>query len=101
MLGAAYGVVVQELFPPLQLEPSAFSLVGMAAMLAGAIHAPVTAIMVMFEMTGDYHIILPLIFATTVSLAVSHKIEHESVYTIGLARAGIHLDRKPHSSEHK
>jgi chloride channel protein, CIC family len=101
MLGAAYGVVVQELFPALQLEPSAFSLVGMAAMLAGAIHAPLTAIMVMFEMTGDYHIILPLIFATTVSLAVSQKIEHESVYTIGLARAGIHLDRKPHSSEHK
>jgi chloride channel protein, CIC family len=101
MLGAAYGVVVQELFPALQLEPSAFSLVGMAAMLAGAIHAPVTAIIVMFEMTGDYHIILPLIFATTVSLAVSQKIEHESVYTIGLARAGIHLDRKHHSTEHK
>lgn len=96
MLGAAYGVVVQELFPALQLEPSAFSLVGMAAMLAGAIHAPLTAIIVMFEMTGDYHIILPLIFATSVSLAVSQKIEHESVYTIGLARAGIHLERKTH-----
>jgi chloride channel protein, CIC family len=101
MLGAAYGVVVQELFPALNLEPSAFALVGMAAMLAGAIHAPWTAIIVMFEMTGDYHIILPLIFATTISLVVSQRIERESVYTIGLARAGIHLDHKPHSAEHK
>jgi chloride channel protein, CIC family len=101
MLGAAYGVVVQELFPALQIEPAAYSLVGMAAMLAGAIHAPLTAIIVMFELTGDYHIILPLIFATTISLAISQKIERESVYTIGLARAGIHLDRKPHSTEHK
>jgi chloride channel protein, CIC family len=101
MLGAAYGVVAQELFPALNLEPSAFSLVGMAAMLAGAIHAPWTAIIVMFEMTGDYHIILPLIFATTISLVVSQRIERESVYTIGLARAGVHLDHKPHSTAQK
>jgi chloride channel protein, CIC family len=101
MLGASYGIVVQELFPMLHIEPSAFSLVGMAAMLAGAIHAPLTAIIVMFEMTGDYHIILPLIFSTTISLAVSQKIEHESVYTIGLARAGVHLERKAGSTERK
>jgi chloride channel protein, CIC family len=101
MFGAAYGLIVQGLFPGLQIEPAAFSLVGMAAMLAGALHAPLTAIIVMFEMTGDYHIILPLIFATTISLAVSQKIEHESVYTIGLARAGVHLHPKPHSTENK
>jgi len=101
MFGAAYGVIVQGLFPGLQLEPSAFSLVGMAAMLAGALHAPITAILVMFEMTRNYEIILPLLFSTTISLAVSQKIEHESVYTIGLARAGINLDGKSHSEEHK
>jgi CIC family chloride channel protein len=95
MFGAVYGVIVQGLFPGLQLEPSAFSLVGMAAMLAGALHAPITAIFVMFEMTRNYQIILPLLFATTISLAVSQKLERESVYTIGLARAGIHLEKKP------
>jgi chloride channel protein, CIC family len=94
MFGAVYGVVVQGFFPGLQLEPSAFSLVGMAAMLAAALHAPITAILVVFELTRNYEIILPLILSTTISLAISQKIERESVYTIGLARSGIQLERK-------
>jgi chloride channel protein, CIC family len=55
MLGAVYGLLVQALFPSLHLVPSAFALVGMAGGLAGAVHAPLTAIILLFEMTGDYH----------------------------------------------
>jgi CIC family chloride channel protein len=94
MLGAAYGVIARALFPSLHVLPSAFALVGMAAVLAGAVHAPLTAILLLFEMTGDYRIVLPLIFATTVSLVISRRLQKDAIYTLGLARAGIRLERR-------
>ncbi len=92
-LGGAYGVAISRLFPTLHLVPSAFALVGMAAVLAGTVRAPVTAIMLLFEMTDDYHIVLPLMFAVTVSMLISQMLEPESVYTLGLVRAGLRLFR--------
>jgi CIC family chloride channel protein len=65
----------------------------MAAMFSGAAHAPVTAILILFEMTGDYLIILPLMLATVVSTVVSHIISHESIYTLKLSRRGVHLEQ--------
>jgi CIC family chloride channel protein len=65
----------------------------MAAVLAGAVHAPLTAIILLFEMTNDYRIILPLMFAVVVSLIVSQRLQHDSIYTLGLARKGIRLQR--------
>lgn len=93
VLGGAFGVGMQGLFPGLGLNPSAFALVGMAAVLAGAVHAPLTAVILLFEMTNDYHIILPLMFAVAVSLIISQRFMHDSVYDMGLARHGIRLDR--------
>jgi chloride channel protein, CIC family len=92
-LGAAYGLLLDQWFPALQVAPAAFALVGMAAVLAGAVHAPLTAILLLFEMTNDYRIILPLMFAVFVSLAVSQWLQPDSVYALGLARKGIRLDR--------
>ncbi len=92
-LGAAYANVVGNLFPTLAVVPAAFAMVGMAAVLAGAVHAPLTAILLLFEMTQDYRIILPLMFAVVVSLVVSRRIERDSVYMLGLARKGIRIDR--------
>jgi CIC family chloride channel protein len=65
----------------------------MAAVLAGAVHAPLTAIMLLFEMTNDYRIILPLMFAVAVSLPLSQWIRRDSVYTLGLTRKGIRIER--------
>ena len=65
----------------------------MAAVLAGAVHAPLTAIILLFEMTNDYRIILPLMFAVVVSLLISQRLQHDSVYAHGLARKGIRLQR--------
>ncbi|MEZ0397392.1 MAG: chloride channel protein [Anaerolineales bacterium] len=93
MLGGAFGLGAARLFPGLGIEPAAFALVGMAAVLAGAVHAPLTAILLLFEMTGDYRIILPLMFSVAVSLVVSQRISRDSVYTLGLARHGIRLER--------
>lgn len=92
-LGAAYGLLVDRWLPAFQVEPPAFALVGMAAVLAGAVHAPLTAILLLFEMTNDYHIILPLMFAVFVSLVVSQRLGRDSVYALGLARKGIRLNR--------
>lgn len=92
-LGAAYGLVVGRLAPALDLSPPAFALVGMAAVLAGAVHAPLTAIILLFEMTNDYRIILPLMFAVAISLVVSQWLQSDSVYSMGLARKGVRLER--------
>ncbi|HSD85780.1 MAG TPA: chloride channel protein [Anaerolineae bacterium] len=90
-LGAAYGTMAQQLFPGMSLAPQAFAMVGMAAVLAGAVHAPLTAIILLFEMTNDYHIILPLMFAVAVSLWLAQHLQHDSVYVHGLARKGIRI----------
>jgi len=92
-LGAAYGLLAGRLLPGLGLAPQAFAMVGMAAVLAGTVHAPLTAILLLFEMTNDYRIILPLMFAVMVSLVVSQLLEKHSVYGLGLARKGVHLAR--------
>ncbi|RMI19428.1 MAG: chloride channel protein, partial [Calditrichaeota bacterium] len=90
-LGGAFGTTLTHLFPAMPIEPSAFALVGMAAVLAGAVRAPGTAIMLLFEMTNDYRIFLPLMFAVVVSMFISELLEPESVYTLGLSRKGIRL----------
>lgn len=93
MLGGGVGLVAQSLFPSLNIVPGAFAMVGMAAMLAGAVHAPLTAILLLFEMTRDYRIILPLMFSVIISLLISRHIETDSVYMLGLARKGIRIER--------
>jgi CIC family chloride channel protein len=92
-LGSAYGTLVLPIFHGLPGEAPAYAMVGMAALLAGAVQAPLTAILLLFEMTNDYRIILPLMFAVGVSLAVSRRLQRDSVYMFGLKRKGIHLDR--------
>lgn len=92
-LGGAYGLFAARLFPGLNISPSAFALVGMAAVPAGAVHAPLTATILLFEMTNDYRIILPVMLAVAVSLILSQRIQRDSIYITGLVRLGIRLDR--------
>lgn len=92
-LGGAFGELVKFMFPQLQVIPAAYAMVVMAALLAGSVHAPLTAILLLFEMTRDYRIILPLMFAVVVSMLISQRLVRDSVYTLGLARKGIRLER--------
>jgi CIC family chloride channel protein len=89
MLGGAVGNLFGALFPAITAPPGAYALVAMAAVFGGAAHAPITAILILFEMTGDYRIILPLMTAVVVSTLVSHVISPETIYTIKLRRRGI------------
>lgn len=87
-LGGAFGMIMQRFFPGLGISAPAYALVGMAAVLAGAVHAPLTAALLLFEMTSDYRIILPLMISVAVSLLISQKMQGQSMYEIGLARKG-------------
>jgi CIC family chloride channel protein len=91
MLGGAFGALVHTLLPQATAAPGAYAIVGMAALFAGAARAPITAILILFEMTGDYRIILPLMFAVVVSVVVARRLSRESIYTEKLVRRGIQL----------
>ncbi|MFN2219176.1 MAG: chloride channel protein [Anaerolineae bacterium] len=91
MLGESFGQIVHWLFPTITAPVGAYAMVGMAAVFSGAAHAPVTAILILFEMTGDYKIILPLMLTTVISTLISRLISPESIYTLKLTRRGIHL----------
>jgi CIC family chloride channel protein len=92
-LGAAYGIAGQHVFPMSTESPSALAVVGMAGLVAGATHAPLTAIMMVFEMTGDYGLILPLMLTSVLAYGVARRLHPESVYTEWLVRRGVVLSQ--------
>lgn len=91
MLGGAFGELAHTLLPQATALSGAYAIVGMAALFAGAARAPITAILILFEMTGDYRIIVPLMFAVVVSTVVARRLSRESIYTEKLVRRGIQL----------
>ncbi|NPA26721.1 MAG: CBS domain-containing protein [Chloroflexi bacterium] len=90
-LGGSLGLVLRDWLPGLGINPGAYALVGMAATFAGAARAPITAIMIVFEMSNDYRLILPLMFATVVSTLIAQHLHKESIYTLKLRLRGINL----------
>jgi chloride channel protein, CIC family len=93
MLGSAYGAGVHHLLPGLTAPAGAYGLVGMGAVFAGAARAPITAVIIIFELTGDYRIILPLMFAIALAAGISNLLSRDTIYTLKLRRRGIDLFR--------
>jgi CIC family chloride channel protein len=91
MLGGAFGSAVHTLFPDITASYGAYAMVGMAAVFAATGRATLTSIIIIFEMTRDYNIILPLMFACVVADAVSFLLQKETIYTEKLARNGIQI----------
>nr|WSZ21008.1 chloride channel protein [Streptomyces canus] len=92
MLGSAYGAVAHHLLPGTAGSLGAYALVGMGAVFAGAARAPITAVVILFELTGEYSIILPLMLAIVLATATSHLLTRDTVYTLKLRRRGIDLE---------
>jgi CIC family chloride channel protein len=92
-LGGAFGRVVELVAPGATAGPGAFATVGMAAVFAGAARAPFTAILIVFEMTGDYRLIVPLMAGVIISTISAERMFKESIYTLKLVRRGIRLNR--------
>ena len=91
MLGGLFGNVVNALFPDITAGPGAYAIVGMAAVVSGTTHGPLSAFLILFEMTGGYKIILPLMIACVVATMVARQIRSESIYTLKLIRRGVDI----------
>ena len=91
MLGGTVGTIAHHLFPAYTGTPGAYALVGMGAVFAGVVRTPMTSVLMIFEMTQDYAVIVPLMIANLVSLFIASRLQHEPIYE-GLAiQDGIHL----------
>jgi CIC family chloride channel protein len=93
MFGGAFGGIVNKLLPNVAATPTAYALVGMGAMVAGTTRAPITAIIIVFEMTDNYTIILPLMVAAVFGMVVSRILSPQTIYTEKIARKGIILEQ--------
>jgi CIC family chloride channel protein len=93
MTGGAFGYLVHQIIPSYSATSGAYSLVGMGAVVAGATHAPITAILIIFELTSEYKIILPLMIASIIATLLTTKLQKESIYTLKLIRRGVDLFR--------
>ena len=92
--GGLIGISAGTLLPAITAPSGGYALVGMAAFLAAATHSPITAFLLLFELTGDYHIILPLMLSCSVSTLVAKMLREESIYTLQLVRRGIDVRRR-------
>ena len=91
MLGGGLGTLAHNLFPTFVAAPGAYALVGMGAVFAGIVRAPMTSVVMIFEMTRDYAVIVPLMIANLVSLFISSRMQHEPIYEVLAHQDGIHL----------
>jgi CIC family chloride channel protein len=98
MAGTAFGIVVHTVLPGLTGSPGVYGLIGMGAAFAGAARAPITAVIVLFELTGEYTIILPLMAAIVIATLISRGLSRDTIYTLKLRRRGIDLDARPETA---
>ncbi len=91
MLGGAVGTVAHGLLPGYTATPGAYALVGMGALFAGIVRAPMTSVLMIFEMTRDYAVIVPLMIANMTSLFISSRFQKQPIYEALAHQDGIHL----------
>ncbi|MBB5347630.1 chloride channel protein [Desulfoprunum benzoelyticum] len=91
VLGGAFGSITHRLMPDLTAGSGAYATVGIGAFLAAATHAPMTAIFLLFEMTGNYQIIIPIMITSIIGTVVARKFCEDSIDTVDFSRAGINI----------
>ncbi len=89
--GAFFGSVVNHFFPTVTASPGAYALVGMGVMIAGTTHATLSALMLIFEVTNNYQIILPLMLGTIIATMTARLIMKENIYTMKIALSGDYI----------
>jgi CIC family chloride channel protein len=92
-LGGAYGFVLRGLFPGLVVSPPAFAVAGMAGMVGGVTGAAMAAIVMIFEMTLNYNVIIPMTITVALSYGVRRLLSEESIYTLKLVRRGHYMPK--------
>ena len=99
-LGGAFGLILRALFPGLPFDPAALALAGMAGLVAGATGAALTAIIMIFEMTLDYSVVLPMALTVAVSHGARRLLMAQNVYTMKLARRGHYMPEALQANAH-
>ncbi len=93
MLGGTFGSLVHFIFPDITATKGAYALVGMGSVIAAAAHAPMTNILILFELTNDYKIILPIMASCIIATSVVRYLSKDSIYTLKLRRRGINIQQ--------
>ena len=91
MLGCFFGSFIHQFFPTITASPGAYALVAMGGLVAGTTRAPITAIIIIFELTNNYDIILPLMITCIIATILSSKLSRESIYTLKLLLRKINI----------
>ena len=99
MMGATVGGVAQRLFPGYTAGPGAYALVGMGTAFAGVVRTPLTSVFMIFEITRDYTIIVPLMVSNLIAYFISHKLQRQPIYEALSAQEGVHLPTAQSRSE--
>lgn len=90
-LGGVFGMTARELFPSLPIHPAAFAIAGMAGMIGASTGAAITAVVMIYEMTRDYRIIIPMTITVALSYGIRTLIQPQSIYALKLARRGHYI----------
>src|SRR5579864_6995685 len=101
MLGGAVGTVANHILPAYTAAPGAYALVGMGAVFAGIVRAPMTSVLMIFEMTQDYAVIVPLMISNLVSLFISSRLQRQPIYEALAVQDGIHLPKSEARHRHR
>jgi CIC family chloride channel protein len=91
MIGGSVGWVAHSLFPHLTANPGAYALVGMGTAFAGIVRTPMTSVIMIFEMTRDYSIIVPLMISNLISFIISQRLQPEPIYEALALQEGVYL----------
>jgi CIC family chloride channel protein len=91
MMGAAVGGVAHTLFPGYTAGPGAYALVGMGTAFAGIVRTPLTSVIMIFEITRDYTIIVPLMISNLIAFFISYKLQRQPIYEALAYQEGVHL----------
>jgi CIC family chloride channel protein len=100
MLGGAVGTVAHHFLPMHTATPGAYALVGMGTVFAGVVRAPMTSVLMIFETTRDYSVIVPLMISNLVSLFISSRLQKKTIYDALSLQDGIHLPTAETLREH-
>ena len=91
MLGGIVGTIAQHFLPGYVASPGAYALVGMGTAFAGIVRAPMTSVVMIFEITRDYAVIVPLMISNLISLFISSRFQRQPIYEVLAHQDGIHL----------
>jgi CIC family chloride channel protein len=100
MIGASVGSVAHSLLPGYTAEPGAYALVGMGAAFAGIVRTPLTSVIMIFEVTRDYTIIVPLMISNLIAFFISYALQREPIYEALARQEGVHLPTSEPRARH-